>query len=78
MNLTAPEPATNREVTAAMARVLRRPAVFPAPAPLLRAVLGEFSGDVLGSQRVLPAALLGAGFTFAFPTPESAIRAALA
>lgn len=77
VNLTAPEPATNREVTAAMARVLRRPAVFPAPAPLLRVVLGEFAEDVLGSQRVLPSALLGAGFTFAFPTPESAIRAAL-
>ncbi|MDJ1136464.1 TIGR01777 family oxidoreductase [Streptomyces iconiensis] len=77
VNLTAPEPATNREVTAAMGRVLHRPAVFTAPAPLLRLALGEFAQDVLGSQRVLPAKLLDSGFAFAFPTPESAIRAAL-
>ncbi|MER6689188.1 TIGR01777 family oxidoreductase [Streptomyces minutiscleroticus] len=76
-NLTAPEPVTNREVTAAMGRVLRRPTVFAVPAPVLRTVLGEFSGDVLGSQRVLPSRLLESGFDFAFPKIEQAIRAAL-
>ncbi|MER6027818.1 TIGR01777 family oxidoreductase [Streptomyces sp. NPDC001851] len=75
-NLTAPEPLTNREITAAMARVLRRPAPFAVPAPVLRAVLGELAGDVLGSQRVVPARLLGAGFRFAFPGVDDAIRAA--
>ncbi|PGH50725.1 TIGR01777 family oxidoreductase [Streptomyces sp. Ru87] len=77
VNLTAPEPATNREVTAAMGRVLRRPAVLAVPAPVLRLALGEFAADVLGSQRVLPERLTGSGFSFAFPTVESAIRAAL-
>ncbi|MEV7520773.1 TIGR01777 family oxidoreductase [Streptomyces sp. NPDC091371] len=77
VNLTAPEPLTNREVTAAMARVLRRPALLPVPAPALRIVLGEFSSDVLGSQRVRPARLLESGFTFRDPGIEDAIRAAL-
>ncbi|MEU3915499.1 TIGR01777 family oxidoreductase [Streptomyces sp. NPDC029721] len=77
-NLTAPEPLTNREVTAAMGRVLHRPTLCAVPAPVLRVVLGEFSQDVLGSQRVMPAGLLAAGFTFAHPGIEEAIRAALA
>lgn len=76
-NLTAPEPVTNREVTAAMGRVLHRPAPFPVPAPVLRAALGEFAGDVLGSQRVVPRRLLDSGFGFAFPDIDDAVRAAL-
>lgn len=77
-NLTAPEPLTNREVTAAMGRVLHRPTLCTVPAPVLRVALGEFSQDVLGSQRVRPARLLEAGFTFAHPGIEEALRAALA
>ncbi|HEV7625065.1 MAG TPA: TIGR01777 family oxidoreductase [Streptomyces sp.] len=76
-NLTAPQPVTNREVTAAMGRVLRRPTPFPVPAPVLRAALGDFAGDVLGSQRVLPKRLLDSGFGFAFPDIDDAVRAAL-
>ncbi|WP_149179946.1 TIGR01777 family oxidoreductase [Streptomyces sp. TRM49041] len=76
VNLTAPEPVTNREVTAAMGRVLRRPTLFPVPAQALRLVLGDFAQDVLGSQRVLPTRLQESGFRFAFPTVDSAIRAA--
>ncbi|MEU1126596.1 TIGR01777 family oxidoreductase [Streptomyces sp. NPDC005899] len=77
VNLTGPSPVTNAEVTAAMGRVLRRPTLFTAPAPALRIALGEFAGDVLGSQRVLPGQLLDSGFAFAFPGIDDAIRAAL-
>ncbi|MEU8910708.1 TIGR01777 family oxidoreductase [Streptomyces mirabilis] len=77
VNLTAPTPLTNREITEAMGRVLHRPTVFPTPAPLLRLALGDMSGDILGSQRVHPARLLSSGFTFAFPSIEGALRAAL-
>ncbi|MFJ2770086.1 TIGR01777 family oxidoreductase [Streptomyces sp. NPDC087300] len=77
VNLTAPDPLTNREVTAAMGRVLHRPTLFTAPAPVLRVVLGEMADDVLGSQRVLPSRLLESGFSFAFPTIEETLRAAL-
>ncbi|WP_327298058.1 MULTISPECIES: TIGR01777 family oxidoreductase [unclassified Streptomyces] len=76
VNLTGPQPVTNREVTAAMGRVLHRPTLFTAPAPALRVALGEMAGDVLGSQRVLPKKLLESGFTFAFPEIDGAIRAA--
>ncbi|WDM11542.1 TIGR01777 family oxidoreductase [Streptomyces lavenduligriseus] len=75
-NLTAPQPLTNREITAAMGRVLHRPAVCAVPAGVLRVVLGEMAGDVLGSQRVVPRRLLESGFRFAFPGIEEAIRAA--
>ena len=74
-NLTAPEPLTNREITAAMGRVLHRPTVFAVPAPVLRLVLGEMAQEVLGSQRVVPTRLLESGFTFAFPGIEEAVRA---
>lgn len=77
VNLTGPEPLTNREATAVMGRVLRRPTLFPVPAPVLRAVLGDFAEDVLGSQRVLPTRLLESGFRFAHPRLEDAVRAAL-
>ncbi|PTH88524.1 TIGR01777 family protein [Streptomyces sp. A244] len=76
-NVTAPNPVTNREITAVMGRVLHRPTLFPVPAAVLRTVLGEMAGDVLGSARVLPTRLLESGFRFAFPEIEGAIRAAL-
>ncbi|MBO0656680.1 TIGR01777 family oxidoreductase [Streptomyces triculaminicus] len=77
-NLTAPHPVTNREATEATGRVLRRPALLPAPAPALRLALGEMATEVLASQRVLPRRLLESGFVFAHPDIESAVRAALA
>ncbi|MEU1202203.1 TIGR01777 family oxidoreductase [Streptomyces sp. NPDC005813] len=77
VNLTAPDPLTNREITEAMGRVLHRPTVFTTPAPLLRLALGDMAGDILGSQRVLPGRLLESGFSFAFPSIEGALRAAL-
>ncbi|WP_093801187.1 TIGR01777 family oxidoreductase [Streptomyces sp. Wb2n-11] len=77
VNLTAPRPVTNREVTEAMGRVLKRPTPFAVPAPALRLALGELSVDVLGSQRALPRRLEESGFSFAFPEIDDAVRAAL-
>ncbi len=77
VNLTAPAPATNREITAAMGRVLRRPTLFTVPAPALRIALGEMSGDVLGSVRAVPRRLLDSGFTFSYPHVDEAIKAAM-
>ena len=78
VNLTAPTPLTNAEVTSIMGTVLHRPTLLPAPAFALKAALGEFSTEVLGSARVIPAVLESTGFTFEDPTLESALRAALA
>ena len=67
VNLTSPNPVTNQEFTSALARALRRPALFPAPAFALKAALGGFSTEILGSKKVLPAVLQDAGFNFDFP-----------
>jgi uncharacterized protein len=76
-NVTAPEPTTNAEFTRLLAKALHRPAVFVAPPPLLRLMLGEFADDILGSLRVVPRRLLEAGFQFEHPDAQSVIRAAL-
>ena len=54
VNLTAPAPVTNAVFTAALARAVHRPALLAVPAVALRAGLGEASGELLGSARVLP------------------------
>jgi len=77
VNLTATNPATNAEITKSLGKALRRPTLFPAPAFALKLVLGEFSQEVLGSNRVVPKKLLAAGFTFAHPDIESATRTLL-
>ena len=66
-NLTSPNPVTNQEFTSALARALRRPALFPAPAFALKLALGGFSTEILGSKKVLPNSLQDAGFNFDFP-----------
>jgi uncharacterized protein len=78
VNLTAPAPVTNAEFTADLGRVLQRPAVLRVPAPVLRAGLGELSGELLGGQRVLPRRLLAAGFAFRYPEVAGALTAELA
>jgi uncharacterized protein (TIGR01777 family) len=77
VNLTGPVPATNAEVTKAMGAVLGRPTLFAVPAVALKAVLGEFSTEILSSARVIPEVLESSGFTWQDTTVESAIRAAL-
>jgi uncharacterized protein (TIGR01777 family) len=78
VNLTGPAPLTNAEITSVMGKVMGRPTLLPAPAFALKAALGEFSTEVLGSARVVPSVLLNAQFGFQDPTVESAIRVALA
>ncbi|KZM37282.1 TIGR01777 family oxidoreductase [Oerskovia enterophila] len=74
VNLTGPAPATNAEVTRALAQALHRPAALPVPSVALKVVLGEFASDVLGSQRALPRVLEASGFTFEHDDLESAAR----
>lgn len=74
VNLTAPNPATNLEVTKAMSKVLRRPALLPVPGIALKIALGEFSQEALGSIRVIPKVLMSAGFEFKDPDIVSSIK----
>ncbi len=75
VNLTAPNPSTNQEFTSALARALHRPAVFPVPSIALKLAFGGFSSEMLTSKRVIPEALLNAGFTFDYPHIGAALAA---
>jgi uncharacterized protein (TIGR01777 family) len=73
VNLTAPQPARQGEIVAAVARELHRPSVLRVPRIALRAVLGQFADDILSSQRALPTVLAAAGFEHTHPgLPEAA------
>jgi uncharacterized protein len=78
-NLTAPNPVTNGEFTTTLGRVLHRPTRIPTPLlPLKLRYGGELVHELLlTGQRVLPARLGEAGYRFAHPTLEEALRAAL-
>ena len=77
VNLTGPTPVTNAEVTEALKQEIGRAWLPPIPTFAIKALLGEFSIEVLGSTRVLPSVLTEAGFSFQDTTVESAIRTAL-
>jgi uncharacterized protein len=74
VNMTSPNPVTNSEFTAGLARAMHRPALFPVPGFALRIALGGFSAEVLGSKKVMPQALTEAGFTFDYPHISSALE----
>ena len=75
VNLTSPNPVTNQEFTSALARAMKRPALFPAPAIALKIALGGFSSEVLGSKKVMPNALTEAGFQWDYPHISTALLA---
>ena len=77
VNLVGPAPVTNAELTRVLGQLLHRPTVVRIPAPVLRAMLGEFGRDALASKRLLPGVLQRAGFQFRHPDVRSALAAAL-
>ncbi|MGH9869977.1 MAG: TIGR01777 family oxidoreductase [Candidatus Polarisedimenticolia bacterium] len=75
VNVVAPAPVRNADFARALGRALGRPAVLPAPALALRAVLGEMADALLLSgQKVLPARLTGAGYLFRHPDLDGALN----
>lgn len=72
-NLTAPHPSTNAQFTAALAKALHRPALFAAPAPLLKLAMGERASLLLEGQRVLPGKMTAAGYRFQFSSLDDAL-----
>ncbi|MFN9131890.1 MAG: TIGR01777 family oxidoreductase [Phycisphaerales bacterium] len=77
VNAVAPECPTNADFTRTLARVLRRPAVLPAPASIIRALFGEMSSVALKNNYVRPLALERSGYRFVHPTIEAALRTQL-
>ena len=72
VNLVSPQPLRNAELIRVLARSLNRPATIPVPALALKVALGDFSSELLASQRVLPQALLDDGFEHAHPVLATA------
>jgi uncharacterized protein len=78
-NIVSPQPVRNAEFTKVLAKAMRRPAIFPAPAFALRMVLGEMADALmLSSQRVVPQALEKLGYRFLHAELMSALAAVLA
>ena len=74
VNVTAPEPVTNKEFSKTLGRVLRRPAFAPVPGLAVRALYGEMASIVTTGQRAVPARLTQVGYEFRRPDLEAALR----
>jgi uncharacterized protein (TIGR01777 family) len=78
VNLTAPEPVTNKRMSRSLGRALHRPAIAPVPALAVKALYGEMASIVTSGARVIPARLEELGYTFRHPDIDEAMRAATA
>ncbi|MTI97932.1 MAG: TIGR01777 family protein [Marinobacter adhaerens] len=72
-NVVSPNPATNAEFTRTLGKVLHRPTLFPAPAPVLKVALGEMARLLLTGQRAIPERLTQERFEFRYPELEQAL-----
>ena len=75
INIVSPQPLQNVEFTKVLAKVMRRPALFPAPTFALRLALGEMADALLlSSQRVLPRAIEKLGYRFLHADLPTALK----
>ena len=74
MNAVAPDVRRQREVASEIGRLLHRPAIVPAPAPLLRLVLGAQSQLLLDGRHAVPARARAAGYPFRFAGLHEALE----
>jgi uncharacterized protein len=74
LNFTASEPVRQKEFAKTLGKVLNRPAIMPAPAFIVRLIMGELGASLLASQRVIPRKLSEYGFKFRYPDIRSALR----
>jgi len=78
VNAVTPNPVQNSEFTRILAKTLHRPALFPAPAFVLRLALGEMADALLlSSQKVTPAKLVNSGYRFLQPDLAEALKSVL-
>ena len=76
INVTAPEPVTNRDLSKALGRVLGRPAALPVPGLALKLLYGEMSKIVTTGARAVPRRLTELGYEWRRPDLEDALREA--
>jgi uncharacterized protein len=77
VNVTAPEPVTNKELSKTLGKVLKRPAFAPVPALAVKTLYGEMASIVTTGQRVVPERLEQSGYRFRRPDLEAALRASV-
>lgn len=78
VNMTSPNPSTNKAFTKALGAALKRPTVLPMPAFMARLLFGEMAEELLlGGARVMPKKLLEAGYDFKHNTIDDALTAIL-
>jgi hypothetical protein len=78
VNATAPEPVTNRELSKALGRALKRPAIAPVPGIAVKLLYGEMASLVISGQRAVPRRALERGYEFRHPDLGEALRSVLA
>jgi uncharacterized protein len=74
LNVTAPEPVTNKELSRTLGRVLHRPAFAPVPGLAVKTLYGEMAEIVTTGQRAVPKRLTELGYTFRRPDLDAALR----
>ena len=75
VNVTAPEPVTNKVFSIALAEALNRPCLMPVPSFALKVLFGEMADELLlKGQRVIPRKALDMGFEFRFPEIHGALE----
>ena len=77
VNVTAPRPATNKQLSKALGKVLGRPAFAPVPGFAVKTLYGEMASIVTTGARVVPKKLEEAGYAFQHPDLDEALRAAV-
>jgi uncharacterized protein len=77
INLSAPEPVTNKEFSKTLGKVLGRPAFAPVPGLALKLLYGEMATIVTGGVRMVPARLQALGYDFRRPDLRDALASAV-
>lgn len=78
INVTAPAPATNKELSKALGRAIHRPALLPVPGLAVKILYGDMASIVTTGVRVVPKRLEELGYEFRHPQLDEALRSALA
>ncbi len=73
-NFTAPVAIRQKDFAGKLGRQLKRPAILPVPAFLMRKILGEFGESLLQGQKVVPKKLQERGFLFSYPDIDDCLR----
>ncbi|MCT7644984.1 TIGR01777 family oxidoreductase [Aliarcobacter butzleri] len=73
-NLTAPTPTTNKGLTFALGKTLKRPTILPVPEFVLKLIFSEGARVLTDGQSAIPKKLLDLGFEFKFKTIEETIE----